>query len=329
MISAREHNKLAAMVRRKTPRYLRLPDLPWPHPWTTRAAWNAEEERWEARVRPGLVNGLDPMVPGVTVPDESYDPKTMPPSKAMRPASLSDAPAIPLHGFRGGFEGISKAARIYFEARGAREIKEDKFAVSDTGVKALGTDTSGQPETYRGLAACDLYLAKSRPSLKGQVEIVDATGLTGQVAQYSATYDTFALDLHGTRARLQQAPVFPGNRTKPTALDIFAGNFTDDGEDRILVSTVWLLGPEIPMGEKPGQPDGTWTAHPQHHLFWNAMYASRYEPPARPPAPIRLTTGLALADTLGNQMLAPMNDLAQRLMAAFLNRNPEGAFYTV
>ncbi len=328
---AQAHNEVVALVRRKTPRYVRQEDPQPVHPWQTKAAWNAAEKRWEARVRPGFVNGMDPMVPGVEVEREDWDPATGKAADRYRTATLCDEAGIPLHGFGAGFEKISKAARIYFEKRGAVERKEEEnYAVNDLGMVTFqDTDQGAQPDVWRPLRSVDLYLAQARPSLRGVVDIVDGTGLTGQVAQYSSTYDTAMLDLHGYRARLQQAPKYPGNAAKPTAKDILAGNYTDDGEDRQPVCTVFLLGPQLGWDEEAPEPDGSWTAHVQHHLFWNVMYASRYEPPARPPAPIRLTTGLALADTLGNQIMAPTNDLVSRVMAAFNARSPEGSFYTI
>lgn len=334
MISARAHNRLAAEVRRKTPRLLRLPPAPYRHPWFTTATWNVEQGYWEARVQPGVVNGLDPLISGVSVPNEEgrtgqtgTDNEEVVPK--MRPATLGDGAAVPLRGFREGFTDSSRAALVFFEAHQARKPRSENFSINaDTGTitQKMAEEESGPAHALR---AVDVYLAQARPSLRGTVDIVDATGLSGQVAEYSSAYDTSALDFHGSRARVLAAATYPGNAKKPTPMDIFAGNYTDDGEDRLPICTVFLLSPLMDDPDSAGEPDSLWMPFVQHHLFWNVGYAAQYEPPPKPPAPIRVATGLALADTLGNQILAPLNDVAARLMNAFNTRTPEGAFFTV
>lgn len=329
---AADHNKVLAMVRRKRPRLVRLQNPGDIHPWSTIAMWATDLKKWVAYVRPGLVNGLDPALPGVLVRNEKFDPLTDTLDKQDRTAVLCDGVGVPLHAFRDGFSGMSKAAALYFAARGAVPKKSNlSGGVNEGGgITVNQTGIEEEPTAWRAVRAVDLYLAVARPSLRGTVDVVDATGLTGQIAQYGATYETSALDRYGSRARLQQAPVFPAKLSPPTAMDILNGVPGDDGEDRQPVCTIFLLSPEQkPDAESAGEPDGSWTAHVQHHLFWNLLYASRYEPPKVAPAPIRLTTGLALADTLGNQILAPLNDLAGKVIAAMQSRNPEGQFYTV
>lgn len=329
MIAARAHNRLAAMVRRKSPRYLRMESRPLVHPWFTRVSWNEEAKGWEARVRPGLVNGRDPAVPGVEVEegkDEVGSMKDEGGKPLMRVARLCDGVAVPLHGFRDGFAGISKGARLFFEQRGAKEPPKDR--VMGDGVGGVKMEAAEDEEgANRRLVAMELYLATARPTLKGAVQVVDATGITGQVAQYATGLDDAVLQMHGAETRLMQAPTYPGNATKPTAMDILMGNFTDDGEDRIPVCTVFLMSP--PDWDAEAEPDGAWSPYVQHHLFWNVVYCSKFEPPVKPLQPIRLATGLAWADWIGNQMMAPLNDLMAQAFAAVTARNPEGAYFTV
>ena len=330
-MTAKAHNELLATYRRKRPRLVRFPDRGHIHPWKTFAEWDDEKKMWCARTHPGFVNGLDPRVPGVEVPDEDFDRAVDPEEAKTREATLIDGAAMPLHGFRDGFAGMSKAAALYFATRGA-EPKKSNLSYVVAGEKIAIAETGMIPEAkpWRAVAACDLYLAQARPSLRGTVDIVDATGIAGQIAQYGATYETSALELYGTRARLQQAPTFPSKGADPSALDILKGVPGDDGEDRLPVCTVFLLSPEQKAAtESAGEPDGSWSPHIQHHLFWNVLYAAKYEPPKVAPAPIRLTTGLFLADTLGNQILSPINDLASKVITAMQSRNPEGTFYTV
>lgn len=67
-------------------------------------------------------------------------------------------------------------------------------------------------------------------------------------------------------------------------------------------------------------PEETWTADPQHFVFWNLNYAGLAQFPAAPPKPPKLFTGFALgvADTLINGLLSPLND-ANAEVSAMLN----------
>lgn len=311
---ARWHNRIVELMKRRRPRYVRMQDAPWPHPWHTRVVWSeqAKEPGWVARVNPGFCNGVDPVVYGLTVEEEGEE----------RTLSLCDMPDIPLHAWRRGdaaFANLSKGTKVFLEARGAKPVRK---VVADLADLADQIDL----EQARPLVATDLYLTMARPSMRMTVQEV-GTPITGQIVEYGSTYETSALDRYGWRARFMQAAAFP-QRTMPTLMDILSGNpGTDDGEDRIPVATVFLIGP--PGGDASTGPGPDWEPHVQHHLFWNVMRAAKFEPPERTPPPMRMNTGLPLADSIGNSLLSVPNAIQSQIAAALNAQKTEGQFYTI
>lgn len=279
----------------------------WRHPWTTEARWNPEDERWEARVSvPGFVNGLEPTV---ATPN---DPAV----------SLLEYPWLPMPFRTVGGDGDGIPA--YFSALGAKAPATGGAAANDVGGVTI-TESLEDEVPRRTLAAGDLFLAQARPTYRSTVTVVDPTGASGLVVDYGVTYDTSTLDSVGSRCRLRVASQFPEVR-KPTWMDRFMGTWQDEGEDRLQVSTLFLLSPENAEGE----PDATWTPYVQHHLFWNLRYGAKNQIPKAPIQPIRITTGLlgGLGDAIGNQILAPINELTQKLDNALSMTTPEGRFWT-
>ena len=211
----------------------------------------------------------------------------------------------------------------FFSALGAR-APINNLSITATGGVSV-TDSLADEAPRRSLYAGELFLAVARPTYRTNATVVDASGTSGLVVDYSITYDTTQLDLFGRRARLRLAGQFPAVR-RPTWFERLQGTFQDDGEDRIRVATVFLLSPPSPEGG----PDASWTPFIQHHLFWNLRYGAKAAIPRRLPAPIRLFTGLAggFGDAIGNQFLAPINELTAQLDLALNATTPEGRFWT-
>jgi len=285
----------------------------WEHPWMTSPQWSAERLRWEATVRAGFVNGMDPLVPGVG--EKGAD------------ADLVDNPRIPLRNFRALGNDEGAPAPVFFQRLGVRK-NSDALQISAGGVSLDATRRSdvGQPP-QRWLRAIDLYVSIARLALAGSVQIVDPTGASGQQVVYRVGYDGAAVDRYGTRARLYTAAEYEPPR-KPTLAERLLGTFNDPTEDTRLISTVYLLSP---AGVPAGNPDGTWTPYVAHATFWNLAHAARNARPVEPPEPIRLFTGLlgGIGDAIGNAILAQINEFSDRVSNAVNNVSNEGKFWTV
>lgn len=285
-----------------------------PHAWQTTAEWNGT--RWEARVRAGFVNGLDPVCRGY-LPGEGGE---------VREVDLIDGPVIPLNVFR--TPGEDDPLPVFFERMGVRKPDGGGVQVMPGGVVVDTTEPAGAA-AVRLLRAVDFYVAVARPSYQATARVVDATGVSGKVVDWAVGYDTSNVDRVGARARLMQAAKFPAVR-RPTLIERLLGLFQDEGEDRIWISTVFLLSPPGAMGG----PDGSWMAFAQHNPrggFYDLMHASANEVPRQVVEPIRLFTGLAggIGDLIGNQLLAPFNDFAQRVEAAVATTTTEGRFWNI
>lgn len=281
----------------------------WQHPWYTQASWNGIEERFEATVKVGFENGIDPIVPGA--------------GEAGADVDLVDNPRLPLHAFR-SIDGTDEAVPAFFKALGVREVKDDFAIEGDTIVPVDNTDASNLPPRY--LLACDFYLAKARATYQGRATEVDASGTSGVTVDYSVQYNTDNLDRVGARARLMQAAKYPAIK-EPTLAERLLGTYTDEGEDRQLVSTIYFLSPPLVSAAVPDQ---QWTPIPAHTLFWSVDHAARNLPPAKPPQPIRLFTGLlgGLGDLIANQALSGINEYSARVLNAVNTTSNAGRFWT-
>lgn len=296
------------------------PAASWRHPWFTVPRWNGRE--WTATVHPGFVNQWDPTVPGV--PARNSQRSTLN-AQPLPDADLSDDPEIPLRGFR-SLPGEGDPVPPFFKALG---VLEPDLGISVNSVGGVVIDTTPQEAPRlppRSLVAMDFYLAVARATYESRAQEIDASGTSGVTVDYSVSFNTDQLSRLGARARLMQAGKFPEVR-RPTLTDRLLGLHQDEGEDRVLVSTIYLLSPPDRLG---GPPDKTWTPFVRHHQFWNLSHAARNLPPATDPQPIRLFTGLVggLGDLIANQILSGINEFSDRVLNAVNTTTNEGRFWT-
>lgn len=272
----------------------------WRHPWFTSPRWNGKD--WVATVAPGFVNEWDPLVPGY--------------------GDLIDGPEMVLSSFR-SLPGEGDPLPAFFKALGVLDFF-DGYTVSEFGVALKTPPTPTQPP--RALVAMDFFVAVARATYQGQATEIDASGTSGVVVDYSVAFDTANLDRLGLRPRLLQAAKYPAVRV-PTLAERLMGQYQDEGEDRILVSTVYLLSPP---DQPNGPPDARWTPFVRHNLFWNLAHAARNIPPPKPAEPIRLFTGLlgGLGDLIANQTLSGINEYADTVNNAVNTTNNAGVFWT-
>lgn len=279
------------------------PEAGWHYPWFPIVRWI--DGRWTVQIRPGFVNGQDPTVPGH--------------------GDLITGPKIPLS-FR-SVPGEGDGIPPFFVPLGVRK------PVSGTSINALGMvemDTTQRDEGAlppRLLAACDVWISVARATYRGTATVVDASGTSGEVVDYSVSYDTSQLDRVGARARLLVGPAMPAVKA-PSIYDRLNGQFQDDGEDRLLISTIYFLSPPDVTDPTPNQ---LWQPYPSNNCFWNLSHAARNDPPKEPPKPIRIFTGLAggWGDLIGNQLLSGINEASDRVNNAVNTTTNEGRFWNV
>lgn len=281
----------------------------WRHPWHTAARWNARRKRWEAAINPGLLNGLDPTI---TLDRDDW-PRGFSPSpplllsKSSAAVPLASRPALPLTSFR-----TPSPVPDYFLARGVAEppkldLSGDLLAIETTGL--LDAAASG-----RQLRACDVVLVKDKPTMT--TEWTFGAGIDGTIAQFSVGIAA-ATPRHPRGHIVLQAEYIPPPMTGMQAL--LTGGVTTESIDETLLATVFFLSPRNVGLE--AVPDEKWSAHVQHHCFWNLHYGMRQLEPPLKKQNLTLNTGLAggVGDALNNFILSQVND-ANSAAAEFLGR---------
>jgi hypothetical protein len=290
------------------------PSLGWSHPWfVTPAGWKSDG--FHFRVRPGFVNGRAPLVPEA-IPFVEGD------TVKMVNLTLLDGPEIRVPAWR-QIDGTDEQIPAFFQRLGVRPAPAG-FVIGEAGVQVDTTqrETDTPP---RLLAACDVWVSVARATFRPQIDITDATGVTGQVVDYNVTWDVRELEREGTAPRLNIGRFVPVRQ--PTLADRLLGTFTDEGEDRILISTLYMVSPENITDPTP-TPE--WKFFRANNVFWNLSHAARNIPPRTNPPPLRIFTGLlgGVGDIIGNQILSQVNEISDRVRNAVNATTNEGKFWT-
>jgi hypothetical protein len=294
--------------------------------------WNSDRLRWEARIQPGFVNGLDAevRVAAKDAPAETLRRLKLTSAKAankMVDAWLTEDPRMPLDKWRAvgrdanpesvsavGIDEINASYEPvpeFFPALGAGEPPESPLALP------TGTNT-------RLLRATEITLQQDR--IATGTNWTFGTGDDGSLAQFNVTYRLPA----GARKRAYLRSVA---KLRPPAPDDpmarLMGGWESDPFDTIPVATVYLISPENAIQNSEPGPD--WSSYVKHHLFWNLVHDVTVQTPAGSSENMTLPTGLALgvADGVINQMLATINDQNAALTEFLGNRTVEGRFWTV
>jgi hypothetical protein len=285
------------------------PALGWIHPWFVSGGWKTDG--FYFRVRPGFVNGEAPEVVAET--DEA-------------PAvTLLEAPENRINGWR-VVDGLTDRIPGFFAQLGVRQ-PVDNISISESG--GVQVDVTQRDETStppRLLMAADIWVSIARATYAADIRITADVATTAEVVDYNVRYDTATLDRIGSAPRLRWGPQFIPVR-QPTLAERFMGQFTDDGEDRILISTIYMLSPPDFVDYAPSP---QWQFFRSNNCFWNLNHAARNETPRVNPAPIKIFTGLlgGLGDSIGNMLLAGANEFTDRVRNAVNTTTNEGRFWT-
>jgi hypothetical protein len=310
-ISAREWNGwIDRLKRSRLLAALSLGRGGWKHPWFTTARWVARERRWEAVIKPGFVNAVDPTV-RVTVGGE------------VKEVGLCERPAVPLVSFR-----VPSPVPKFFAALGVQagpavdggallEAAQSGGAVAVGGL--LGAATSS-----RLLRACDLVLHQPRPRTELDIVTDGLGGAAGTGAQLRVRY-VGSVGRPFVRATSLYRQAVTGDLAS-----LVSGTLTDAGEDTRLVATVFFLGPEGLLNEE-AVVDETWTPVMQHGLFWNLAWSSPglvYVPDS-PGLRFDLPLAGGVAQPVINQILSVVNDASSAAAQFLASRRAEGKFWSV
>lgn len=324
---ARVYNEVMAMMRRSRPLSglnariretsagvlisARLPPSDWNHPWKLHPRWIEDETEdnggyWSVTVTPGFVNGAD-----IAIGEEDV------------PLTISPAPIIKVTHFRDA-TGVGGTYPAIFKKLGARkpEAVDQVLTSLDSNVQV---EVELFPEEYgtRRLLAADFILHVDHDGVRTDTTYADPN--TGNLVIHSAAF-TSAMDRYPYLVQTvsEYTPI-----QYPTMLERLLGTMDEPNYDQLQLGTLWLLSPpDEPDETKPGP---TWQAYTQHFVFWNLGYANVNKFNFTNPQPITIHTGLAfgLLDSIGNSMLAPINDAYIDVMNALNETSMRGYFWTI
>lgn len=282
----------------------------WNHSWSLKPRWVEDDDgkgSWTVTVTPGFVNGADAVIGKDDVP------LTADPAPVLKVSALRDAT-----GMNGHYPAI-------FKRLGARKPVEPDPIVSASLEQDARIDVPLFPEQYgtRRLMAADFVLHIDHAGVRTDTTYADPE--TGNLVIHSAAF-TAALNRYPYRVSTVTEFTPP---QYPTMLDRMLGSMDEPNFDELLLSTLWLLSPPDEPDDTP--PGPTWLPYTQHRVFWNLGYANVNEFNFANPQPITIHTGLAfgLLDSIGNSMLAPINDAYIDVMNGMNETSMRGYFWTV
>jgi hypothetical protein len=333
--------------------YTAPPEGEWEHPWYTRVMWSetmkdAEtgEEKppgFAAVVKPGYVNGLDPVSPSserIEVYSEELDGLGNLVVQYGQPGLL-DEPLIPLDGpssWKRVGSGVAMPYRIkkYFEAIG---VDVSGRGMSVQGQTLVVNETS--KSMYQQMAAqstlvkTDIYVAVTRPTLRTQqVPISDGYGTP--LVDYTVGFDnTAATTFPRPRILVGENPMRAGQSLNSSATG--AAGRGDEGVDYFGLATVYALAPkdwEAPEDSRARiRPDEAWSIFVAYETFWNLEHRAR---DLQPLSFKSMTVGPVMGG-LGGSLIAPAVAAANlalnsgnKMMSDMLNsQTNEGIFWSV
>jgi len=319
------------MSRRRIRSLLAINRGAWRHPWNIRLRWNGKSLRWEAGIRPGLVNGDDATVelPFEQAPASVQSAISHLPSPGSALAvRLSDRPRLPLTGFRAIGPDATPSEVSVDDTGQIRTRHEDVplfFQVRGVGPPPTTNQEPGTANSdTRLLRACDVVLYKDRPTTSSEFAISDGTD--GIIAQFDVTI-THAANAQRL-AYIRHVPKY----TAPASSDPLQrllGNWADNTRDELQLATIFLVSPRGVSRESA--PDGSWSPYVAHRIFWNLHHGTNRIAPPPPKDRLILHTGLAIGagDRINDFLLGQVND-GNSAASEFLQRNTlEGLFWSV
>jgi hypothetical protein len=286
------------------------------HAWKLYPQWTGEA--WAVRIRPGFVNGLC-----ATVDMEDGETK------------LTDRPLWPL----GAFRAIGPAAQPVsssFTATGEIKFSFEPvppffkwLGVGDpptvNGTTLEKVDTGADPAKQRLLVACDIVLYQDHPATVGKVDV--QSGDTGNVITVNAEF----LDATRLKKRpyLRQTSLYTPPAVPVDPYTAATLGWEDVPRSQRHLGTVWLVSP--PGADPDAGPDGSWTAYPQHHLFFNLDHGTNAIAQPLDETPLSLNTGLAagVGDVQNRLLLAQVNDANSSISKFFSAARFTGAWNSI
>ena len=300
----------------------------WKHPWQLSPQWDGERKQWMTSIEPGFVNSLDAVVtlPYRDAPQETRQrlQGSVTDEDELIDAWLTERPVLALNAWRAiGTDALALSHEPVPEFFKMLGVASPSGSLEVGEVRQI-SGLLGERKPNRLLRATELVLYQDRFATNTQWQT--GLGIDGSNAQFSVTYKLPSNARQRAYLRTKASPPF--EQTVPVQNRLL-GDWTDQTYDSLHLATVYLLSP---LDEPPGAlPDSRWTPYVRHRVFWNLVHAVTVLEPALKRENLTLSTGTVggLLDSIGNQILALIND-QNAAIAEFLNRNTlQGRFWSI
>lgn len=299
---------------------------PWRHPWFVTPRYEFKDDgsgEWRGFIKPGFVNGRDAHITmPKDWPEKGDEARDVPLTDDTPPYLVLDGWHNPI--VSAGVGASDAGELVYSPGTGYPPFFAD-LGVRPPAAGGKDGDAPFDPDRTRELRSMDMVLAQ--PRLGTRLDIGTPDPLTdGQSESVSTLFVNDYFRATGGRAKLRATARWQPPEEQSLHLSLGLLLRADDPQvDEIKIATLWVVSP--PDTPDDAEPDQTWTPYPQHFAFWNLTYATRLIPPAAPSQPIRLQTGLPLADFIGNALLSFTNDQFAEMQAFFGQADNRGIFW--
>jgi hypothetical protein len=189
-------------------------------------------------------------------------------------------------------------------------------------------ETHDDPSRTRGIRATDIVLSKPRIGTRLDIRVGDPL-IDAQTQSIDTVFVNDHLRTTQGRARLRATSKYVSDQDQTLPLMYGTLLRADDPQfDELHIATVWIVSP--PDVDADAQPDHSWTAYPQHFVFWNLNHATRIVPPSAPQPPLTLRTGLGagVGDRINDGLLSFINDHNAEAQAFLNHADARGHFWS-
>ena len=299
-----------------------------PHPWQIRPVWhkdkNAKYGEWRGIVTAGCVNGL-PVYVNMKFDEASDEAQLRIEANALAEKKPKPKPASIVKVY------LDETAELKFlwrdvggvgESAGFERVPE---FFKRLGVQGRNTNYAADTQQdVRLLRACDIVLNQPRVALTNEVRI-DAQTISSTLVEITPGF-TSPKDLEPF---LIGIPKFVPVKLADAFADIFFRRYDDAPKDQLLIATVYLLSPKLPIFDSNDL--SNWQCYFSYQCHYNLVHATKQFERTKDFVPLRVVVPLVagIAQNIVDNILATNNFFSQAVMDFYKQKNLEGKFYVI
>jgi len=299
-----------------------------PHPWQIRPVWHKDKNQkygeWRGIVTAGCVNGL-PVYVRMKFSEASSEAQLRIENNALLEGKPKPKPTSIVKVY------LDETAEIKFLWRNVGGLGEDvgfervpEF-FTRLGVQGRNTNyAANSQQDVRLLRACDIVLNQPRVALTNEVTI-NAQTIASTLVEITPGF-TSPKDLEPF---LLGIPQFVPVKLADSFADIFFRRYDDTPKDQLLIATVYLLSPKLPIFDSNDL--SNWQCYFKYESHYNLVHATKQFERTKDYAPFRIVVPLVagIAQNIVDNILATNNFYSQAVTDFYRQKNLEGKFHIV